>query len=104
MSSCTIRVLGEKHSENDIKVVSGHSSSSSLGIYKTIKDGKKEEMAMDLAKALRSASITPGQDDDVMNEADNDWLMNEVSKLENPCGQNIFNNNCNVTIYFSGSK
>jgi len=36
VSACTI--LGEKHSKNNIKTISGHRSNSGLGIYKRIKD------------------------------------------------------------------
>lgn len=100
VSSCTI--LGEKHSENDIKVISDHSSNSSLGIYKRIQDSKTEEMAIDLANALNSATIPLV----MLDEADDKWLTDEVLKLENPaCNgtQNVFNN-CNVTINYNINK
>ena len=37
-------IAGERFDENNIKSVSGHKSNSSLGIYKRVRDSKKEEM------------------------------------------------------------
>ena len=52
---------------------------------------------MDLANALSSETIPSV----MLDEPDDNWLMDEVLKLENPtCStgtQNVFNN-CNVTI------
>lgn len=99
VSSCTI--LGESHSENDIKSISGHASNSALGIYKRIKESKKEEMALDLAKAM-GVGTSEEKPSSSLLEKDDEWLLNEVRNFEfgNEKEHNHSNYfyNCNVTI------
>jgi len=101
VTTCTI--LGEKHEENDIKSVSGHQSSSSLGIYKRIKDSKKETMSLDLSNEL--GLFQPELPREVVNVSDdfNDVLgdqrlMNEVmnmeGKIEEAKNKTLQFNNC----------
>ena len=101
VTTCTI--LGEKHEENDIKSVSGHQSSSSLGIYKRIKDSKKETMSLDLSNEL--GLFQPELPREVVNVSDdfNDvlgdqWLMDEVmnmeGKIEEAKNKTLQFNNC----------
>ncbi len=101
VTSCTI--LGEKHTENEVKCVSGHKSNSSLGIYKRVKDSKKEEMSMDLANAMGIGT----SNNDALQELDldNDWLLEQIQSIEGKA-ENASSlsrpeftfNNCNVTI------
>lgn len=85
VTTCTI--LGEKHEENDIKAVSGHQSTSSLGIYKRIKESKKESMSLDISKELGLAQSELNRDnvdisDDFSDVLGDQWLLNEVINLE----------------------
>ena len=103
VSCCSI--LGEHHSENDIKCVSGHSSNSDLGIYKRIQENKKVEMSMNLATTLEETETNVSTNNDTYdvssfcNDGNDKWLMNEVLKVETPqFAQSCSFNNCNVTI------
>ena len=85
VTTCTI--LGENHDENDIKAVSGHQSTSSLGIYKRIKDSRKEEMSLDISKELGLAPSSSSYQnldisDNFGDEVSDQWLLNEVINFE----------------------
>ena len=79
VSACTI--LGETHTENEIKSISGHKSNSSLGVYKRIKGEKKEEMSNVLSKAMGLNEPTTSTTTD---QTDSDQLLlQEVEHIEN---------------------
>ena len=105
VSACTI--LGERHSENDIKTISGHRSSSGLGIYKRIKDSKKEEMALDLCKAMGVADESQIKNAAEYNQCPSTEcrsLINTsesfaiVTESSSATSAGYVFNNCNVTI------
>lgn len=100
VTTCTI--LGEKHEENDVKAVSGHQSSSCLGIYKRIKESKKETMSVDLSNALGLQPDLHIENMDIFDDFNDvigdQCLLEEVKSLEESVEKEITGsmqfNNC----------
>ena len=105
VSACTI--LGEQRSENDIKTISGHRSNSGLGIYKLKEDSKKEEMALDLCKAMGVADESQIQEynqcpstecQNMINANESFAIMTGDTESSSVASAGYVFNNCNVTI------
>lgn len=95
----SISILGEKHSENEIKEISGHRSIGALGIYKKISEEKRFAMSATLSEVcLPSGS---GSNTNVMRktvETTETEEIQENQQISSTSSPFVFNNCSGVTI------
>lgn len=78
----SISILGRCFDENDIKTISGHSSSSSLGIYKRVDEAKKRRMANTLSSVFNDRSDHEQTEHSCSNfHAEREEIQNDHSTL-----------------------
>ena len=90
----SISILGRNFEENDIKTISGHTSSSSLGIYKRVDECKKRRMADTLSTVFNPTQQKPIEDVKQRNEtvtAVNESIVSMAPKYLN-------DNSCDMPI------